>query len=150
MKEILFSFIALFITGATFAQQNHHLSLLGQLPYPGEQLSSLWGYEAPDGTPYAIVGSSEKVSIVSLANPASPIEVASVPGPNTQWREMKVWDHYAYIALDNVNTGMQIIDLQYLPDSVKYINWTAAGIHTSHTVSMDENGIMIVNHYFYI
>jgi choice-of-anchor B domain-containing protein len=144
MKKNLFLLLVAFVATITSAQQNHHLSLLGQLQYP-DNTSSLWGYEAPDGTPYAIVGTESKVSIVSLINPAAPVEVASVPGTNTQWREMKVWDHYAYVSLDNSYTGMQIIDLQYLPDSIKYINWTAAGIENTHTVSMDENGIMIAN-----
>ena len=132
---------------ALFSQKNHHLNLLGSLAYPA-QLSSLWGYEAPDGTPYAIVGEQNYVSIVSLADPSNPLEVAQVAGPNTFWREMKVWGHYAYVGLDNVSTGLQIIDLQYLPDSIKSTSWkpnvlVGGGLTTvisAHTVTMDENG----------
>jgi choice-of-anchor B domain-containing protein len=143
-------FCTLLMAASLTAQQNHHLNLLGQLAYPGEQLSSLWGYEAPDGTPYAIVGTDKKVSIVSLANPAAPLEVASVPGPTTIWREVKVRGHYAYISLDNVQIGMQIIDLSGLPASVAHVNWNpsvgnGSPLSYAHTVTMDENGILIVN-----
>jgi hypothetical protein len=55
MKKNLFLLLVAFVATITSAQQNHHLSLLGQLQYP-DNTSSLWGYEAPDGTPYAIVG----------------------------------------------------------------------------------------------
>jgi choice-of-anchor B domain-containing protein len=142
----LLTVISLFCIAIQAHAQNHHLTLLGQKAYPGKELSSLWGYEAPNGTPYAIVGTTTNVSIVSLIDPTAPQEVATVPGPTTTWREMKVWGHYAYVSLDNVSIGMQIIDLQYLPDSVKSVNWTAGGtISQVHTVSMDENGIMYVN-----
>lgn len=152
MKNLLTLFVlAVFATGL-FAQTNKNLTLLGSLPY-ADQLSSLWGYEAPDGTKYAIVGTSTKVSIVSLADPAAPVEVASVPGENTIWREVKTWGHHAFISIDNVATGNLIIDLQYLPDSVKWVTWkpqVVIGILpetvvAAHTVTMDEKGILWLN-----
>jgi choice-of-anchor B domain-containing protein len=149
MKSVSTFLLAMFCTFAAFSQTNKNLNLLGKLTYPS-QLSSVWGWTSPSGVDYAIVGENKFVSIVSLADPTNPVEVAQIPGPTTIWREMKTWGHYAYISLDNVGIGMQIIDLQYLPDSIKSINWAPnipnfGTLASVHTVSMDENGIMYAN-----
>lgn len=133
-----------------FAQVN--MSAVANITYP-EGLSAIWGYTAPDGTEYALVGTRTRVSIVSLANPAAPVEVASVSGPTTSWRELKSWGQHAYVGLDNVNVGLLIIDLSNLPNSVSHIYWTPTlniqgnnyNLLRVHTVSMSEDGLLILN-----
>jgi choice-of-anchor B domain-containing protein len=149
-----FTLFFLLTSSILFSQNgDFNLSLVGRLEYPNEQLSNLWGYTAPDGTEYALVGTDERQSVVSLKNPANPVEVASIPGPQTIWREQKVWGQYAYVSLDAVTSGMLIMNLKYLPDSVPYKYWkpsiTINGVSTVmeevHTVSMDEKGVMTCN-----
>ncbi|MBP7821683.1 MAG: choice-of-anchor B family protein [Saprospiraceae bacterium] len=154
MKKILILlfFATLFINNI-YAQNNYNLTLLSHLTYPGKELSNIWGYTAPDGTEYAILGTTNTISIVSLADPTNPQEVANVPGPNTSWREIKVWGEYAYVGLDNVSVGLLIIDLTNLPNSVTYNYWTpsinlngnATNLTSIHTVTMDEYGRLYCN-----
>lgn len=127
-------------------QAQSSLTLVGHLPYTA-QLSNLWGYVDPDsGIEYAIVGVYNGTSIVSLQNPAAPVEVAFVPGPEGIWREMKTWGQYAYVT-NETGSGLQIIDLSNLPQTVNAWFWTGVddpnyevNISTIHTISTDEKG----------
>ncbi|RMF21016.1 MAG: hypothetical protein D6765_16110, partial [Bacteroidetes bacterium] len=65
-------FLLVFLLGGLRAQRN--VELVGHLPYDTE-LNDIWGWVAPDGTEYALVGTREGVSIVSLAEPGAPQEV---------------------------------------------------------------------------
>jgi hypothetical protein len=63
---------------ATAAQAQQNLNLVGQLPYTSD-LSDVWGYVAPDGREYALVGAFDGVSVVDLLDPSAPVEVAFLP-----------------------------------------------------------------------
>ncbi len=83
--------------------------------------AAVWGYKAPDGREYAILGSYDGTSFVDITDPSNIHEVDFVPTTNqssssNQWREMKTYSHYAYIVSEVANSGVQIVDLQYLPD----------------------------------
>ncbi len=147
-----FSALFAFLGWALSAGAQVNITALSNMPY-AQELSAIWGYTAPNGTEYALVGTRTRVSIVSLANPAAPVEVASVPGPTTSWRELKTWGNYAYVGLDNVTSGLLIINLSNLPNGVTYqywqpvlnINGTNHTLLRVHTVTMDEKGILILN-----
>ncbi|MEL6670257.1 MAG: choice-of-anchor B family protein, partial [Bacteroidota bacterium] len=110
MKRIL----ALSILLSLFFQLQAQLNavLRDQLDY-SSSLNDIWGYVAPDGTEYAIVGLVDGVSIVSLADPDNIVEVASIPGQFSTWRDMKTFGEYAYVVADQGNSteGLTIIDL---------------------------------------
>jgi len=144
-KLLLFSFTLLFSI-SIFAQAQKNLTLLGQLTFPNKgDLSNLWGYTAPDGTEYAIVGLEMGVSIVSLADPTNPVEVQFLPGVQTIWREVKTFSHYAYIVNEG-GDGVRIVDLAGLPGSVVSKDTVLAGIVTGHTVS-ETDGFLYINGY---
>lgn len=71
------------------------------------------------------------------------VEVGWVPSTNpgnsyNSWREMKVYSHYAYIVSEVQNSGIQIVDLQYLPDSVRYVGkFTLQGHTSTHSISQE-------------
>jgi choice-of-anchor B domain-containing protein len=50
---------------------------------------------------------------------------------------MKTYSHYAYVVTDGSGVGMQIIDLQYLPDSVHLIKAWSPGFTKAHTITQD-------------
>ena len=58
-------------------------------------LNDIWGYVAPDSTEYALVGKRNGVSIVSLADPDNAVEVATIPGDQSVWRDLKTFGEYA-------------------------------------------------------
>jgi choice-of-anchor B domain-containing protein len=83
-------------------------------------VNDIWGYVAPDGTEYALVGLRDGVSIVSLADPDNIAEVQRISGQITTWRDMKVYGSHAYVVSDNTSEGMLVIDLTGLPTNVAY------------------------------
>ncbi|MFZ1683668.1 MAG: choice-of-anchor B family protein [Candidatus Zixiibacteriota bacterium] len=101
-----------------------------------------WGWEAPDGKEYAIMGVNGGVAFINAATLQT---VDIVPGPTAgcgsiRWREMKTYQHYCYVASEcsGTNQGMMIIDMQYLPDSVHYVgSFSTASDVTCHCMSID-------------
>ncbi len=122
------------------AQQN--LDLVGYLPYAAE-LSNIWGYVAPGGREYAVVGTFEGVSIVDLQDPENPVEVVFIPGPKSIWRELKVWGDHAYVT-NETGGGLAIIDLGNLPLSADTTSYRGRGLWTAHTLFIDSNGVAYV------
>jgi len=141
MKKLLtLSFLCLcFVAG----QAQLNLTYISDLSY-GEELSDIWGYAAPDGTEYALVGTANGTSIVSLADPTNPVEVAYVPGDNSVWRDIKTWGTFAYVTTDEGNDGLTIIDMTDLPNSVTTTYITSIpGVGTlqrCHNIYIDEFG----------
>lgn len=102
--------------------------------------SALWGYTAPDGREYAILGTQVGTSFIDITDSANIHEVDSVKGLNSSWREMKTYSHYAYIVSEAANSGLQIVDLQYLPDSVHLVKtWSYAGYTKTHSIQQSGN-----------
>ncbi|MEM7162176.1 MAG: choice-of-anchor B family protein [Bacteroidota bacterium] len=140
MKSI-FTFFSLIISLSIFGQLN--VSFVGQVEYPSES-SDIWGYVAPDDTEYAIIGLECGVSIVSLADPANPVEVALLPGVCTTWRDIKTWGEHAYVTNEGGN-GLMVIDLTDLPNSATAFDWTPnipglGTLSTIHNIYIDEFG----------
>jgi len=114
-------------------------------------VNDICGWAAPDGKEYALVGLHSGVAIVDVDS--TPLkEVAFVPTFNNLWKDINTYGHYAYVSAE-ANVGILIIDLQYLPDSVKTYIWqdslpTAEGprpLTRAHTLWTDEHGILYLN-----
>lgn len=100
--------------------------------------SGLWGYVAPDNREYAILGCDSGTSIVDVTDSANVHEIDYVPGVFSGWREMKTYSHYAYVVSEGTNSRLQIIDLQYLPDSVSLVStWNYSGYTYTHAIQQD-------------
>lgn len=119
----------------------------GPGPSYGFYYASCWGYVAPDGHEYALLGCYSGTSIIDLD--ATPIaEVAYVPGANSEWKELKTWGSYAYAVSENSAMGLQIINLSQLPDTARLVrSVTSIGGHNvtrSHTVTVAD-GFLYLN-----
>jgi choice-of-anchor B domain-containing protein len=146
LRKLLFGGIALFAYSTTaFSQLN--VTFRAQLPYPGETLANICGYVDSVGNEYALVGAQMGMSIVKVTNPASPVEVLQIPGPDNLWKEIKVRGKYAYVTSEG-GGGLQIVNLSSLPNTagVVYKNWTptipGAGtgpLSTIHALHIDNN-----------
>src|SRR5262245_33578327 len=66
-------------------------SLSGGAPVQG---SGCWGYTAPDGRRFALVGTSGGLSIVEVSQPSAARRVGFVPGEPSTWREVKTYRQY--------------------------------------------------------
>ncbi|MEM6395194.1 MAG: choice-of-anchor B family protein [Bacteroidota bacterium] len=110
MKRIFALFFLLSFAVQAFAQLN--ATLRDQFEYT-DGLNDIWGYVAPDGTEYAVVGLQNGVSFVNLSNPDNVFEAASIPGQFSTWRDLKTFGEYAYVVADQGSSdeGLTIIDL---------------------------------------
>jgi choice-of-anchor B domain-containing protein len=123
LKKLPILFLFFLMTGsAVYAQlPNQNTILLGQKDEHGSGYSALWGYAAPNGREYAILGCSTGTAFIDITDTANIHEVDFVTGVSSNWREMKVFSSYAYVVSEGTNSKLQIIALQYLPDSVSLV-----------------------------
>lgn len=114
-------------------------------------VNDICGWAAPDGKEYALVGLHTGVAIVDVdSNPLK--EVAFIPTVNNLWKDINTYGHYAYVSAE-ANVGILIIDLQYLPDSVKTYIWQDSlptdngprALTRAHTLWTDEHGLLYLN-----
>lgn len=114
MKNVyLLLFIAIFSLSSN-SQSSNNLSLVGSIEYPNVEGNDVWGYVDDAGREYALVGLYNGFSVVDLSNPSNPTETFFIPGPNSTWRDIKVWDHYAFVTADEGSAGLLIVDLNDL------------------------------------
>ena len=145
MKYIFAVFI-IFITGTWSVYGQLNTELVSKFSYDHE-LNDVWGWTAPDSTEYALVGTVQGISIVSLKDPAQPVQVAFVPGMYSIWRDIKTFGHFAYIVADQPGStdGLLIINLSMLPEMVTYNNWRPqldnfGLLQRCHNLYIDEDG----------
>ncbi|TXF89185.1 choice-of-anchor B family protein [Neolewinella aurantiaca] len=146
-----------FLCTCVSAQVGFNTTLRDQIDYspPGmtqtaNDLNDVWGYVAPDGTEYALVGLRNRISIVSLADPDNIVEVASVAGATSIWRDIKTYGDHAYVVADQGADGILSIDLSNLPASVSSVNYNTANtsgadLTRAHNIYIDEpNGLAYI------
>lgn len=145
IKRILFLVLWLLAGSNAFSQLN--MSLVGHLDYMAlhsAELNDCWGYVDETGIEYALVGTTKGTSIVSLANPANPVEVFWEPGSESIWRDLQVYGDYAYITTE-ADDGLLIIDMSPLPGSnvlptTYYFGPNGNGWTSAHDVFIDTTG----------
>lgn len=123
------------------AQKNEHNA--GGTP-AGWHYASCWGWTSPTGREYAIIGYWNGTAVYDITDPGNVVQCDTVPGPTSfyNYREFTVLGNYLYIVSEGTGTnkGLQIVDLQYLPDSVRHVkNWTFPGYNSTHTIKSDGN-----------
>jgi choice-of-anchor B domain-containing protein len=114
MKKTLLTSFAVFSTLFQAFGQNINLKLEANLTYP-DTLSNIWAWKNNlDGKEYALVGTTNGVSIVDVSTPSNPKKIVQIPGRSSEWREIRTNGNYAYITTEG-GGGLQIVDLTNLP-----------------------------------
>jgi choice-of-anchor B domain-containing protein len=130
-----------FFVASLFAQ-NVNVAFRSKTAYAGQTLSNIWGYAA-GGKEYALIGAKNGMIVTDVTNPAAPIQIAQIAGPSSDWREIKTYQHYAYIATEG-GGGLQIVNLSALPSaSLPLVTYTGGGttpavLNTIHALQVDE------------
>ena len=149
-KKIHFLICLLFGLHILPAQSGYSLELVDRIWFEsyisaeGDTVggTDIWGYTAPDGEEYALMGVMEGIAVVRVSD----MEVIDiVPGPMEQGpyyyhRDIKTYSHYAYAmsTFTGTNEGLMIIDLSPLPDSVRFVGSYIHGSDTTaHNLSID-------------
>ena len=153
MKKHLFFIIIAFLTLGRFKAQTYpslNISLLAHIDpekdntgSDGRKYSGCWGwFQSAKNKEYAIVGTSSQTYFIDVTNPTTPIIVDSVKAKKTgcTWREIKNYQNYCYIVSDDSPpNSFQIVDMQYLPDSVHVVHDGTTYMERSHTIFVDNN-----------
>ncbi len=76
-----------------------------------------WGWTDPlDGKEYAIVGLDNGTAFIDISVPDSPVYLGKLPTHtgNSLWRDVKVYNNYAFVVSEATGHGMQVFDLTKL------------------------------------
>ncbi len=112
----------------------------------GRLYSGCWGwYQQNKNKEYAICGASNGTYFMDITNPVTPTVCAYVPGKLAcTWREMKTYKNYCYIISDDSKPNkFQIVDMQYLPDSVHIVHNGTTYFERGHTIWIDQDKMYI-------
>lgn len=129
-----------------FAQNaNNSVEFLANLNHRSSFLyNDCWGYTAPDGREYALLGVRNGTSIIDITDATNLREIAFIQSANSPWKDIKTYKNYAYAVTDVQGNGMQILDLSSLPDTVKLVNtYRDNGFLRSHNIYIDEPNAML-------
>jgi choice-of-anchor B domain-containing protein len=141
MKELKYILLMLGMVSIGWSQSPNTTFVANVNNYSSVGYNDCWGYTAPNGNEYALLGVLNGTSIIDVTNPQSIQEIDFVPGPSSFWKDIKTYQHYAYVVTEQFG-GMQILDLSFLPDSV-HLAAVYTGFQASHNIFIDsENGLL--------
>lgn len=149
MKRLIWISLLLLLAGKIEAQNNFNITKISELAIGDNGYANIWGY-AQGGKEYALLGCqgsatlNDAMAIIDITNAAQPNLLFTVPGPQNLWREIRTHDHYAYVTAESADNtfGVTIVDLQYLPDSIKTKQYTANGLFGNVHALHIEDGFM--------
>jgi len=87
--------------------------------FEADNANDSWGWTDPDdGTEYALVGLDNGTAFLDISDPINPIYLGKLPTHTSSslWRDVKVYNNYAFVVSEANNHGMQIFDLTRLRD----------------------------------
>ncbi len=157
MKKLIVALILMGSLSPLLGQDSLAMNKLGHLSYT-EELNDVWGYSDANGNEYALVGVKAGFSVVDVTTPSNPNEILFIPGAFSTWRDVKTWDHYAYVVHDYItgafpSDGILIVDLDSVSmPNPKYDNFYPSvniggnlfAFTRAHNIYIDENGILYV------
>ena len=99
--------------------------------------NDVWGYTAPDGHEFALVGHRSGTYIYDVStNPHDPIEVGFIAGATSTWRDLKTHGYYCYVT-NETGGGMDIISLEDPFNPYKVGEYTAT-FTTAHNLFISD------------
>ncbi|MDX5449162.1 MAG: choice-of-anchor B family protein [Bacteroidota bacterium] len=152
-KMMLLILLGIFagFNGYSQARDSLNVTKLGHLPYT-PILNDIWGYADTLGNEYALVGTRTSFSIVDVTQPTNPVELVSIQGSNSTWRDIKTWDHYAYVVHDyqsGPSNGILIVDMDSLVNPrfkefkpIVMVDTSFYFYQRAHNIWIDENGVL--------
>ncbi len=101
--------------------------------------NSGWGYVSASGRRYALMGLYGGTGFAEITAPGQTVNVGYIAGPDSLWRDVRVFSHYAY-AVSEGGGGIQVIDLANIDSGVvTLVNTITSGPSPAATHSMEIN-----------
>lgn len=135
--------------GMAASYECHNIDLQSHIPLNEfstnpTSANDIWGFvDLNNQKEYALVGLQNATVVMDVSNPQAPVEVGSISGSNSTWRDIKVYQYfddstskykaYAYVTTEARLQGMQILDLSDLPNQVTLAS-TITNFSTAHNV----------------
>ena len=120
--------------GMAATYECHNIDLQSHMPLnefssSPTSANDIWGFvDLNNQREYAIMGLRNATVVVDITDPTQPIEIGSISGISSTWRDIKVYQYldqstseymaYAYVTTEANSQGMQILDLTDLPNEV--------------------------------
>lgn len=110
--------------------------------------SDIWGWtDSMTGKEYAICAMTNSTAFVGVSNPVNPVFLGRLDSNsgNNFWRDVKVYNDYAFIVADNVGAhGMQVFDLKKLrsvtsPPATFTADTVFTGVNSCHNIVINES-----------
>ncbi len=121
-----------------------NVTLLSQVPLSqidgANSGNDCWGYTSPSGREYAIIGTSSGTGFYDISDPGNPVDVGYIDGPDSLWRDMKVFGTRCYITSEG-GGGIQVVNMANIDSgSVNLSNTISSGGSTqTHNVVINED-----------
>ncbi len=121
------------------AQNALNVELFGQFHRGDARYSGSWAYIDTEGNEYALLGTRTGVAAYTIDEQMMIEEVGFISGPESNWREITVIGTHAFVTTEGASdtTGMQVIDLQYLPDSLDLLTTYSTTFTRGHIIQRD-------------
>ena len=108
--------------------------------------SDIWGWtDLTTGKEYAIAAMTNSTAFVDITDPLNPIFLGRLDSNagNSYWRDVKVYNNYAFIVADNVGAhGMQVFDLTRLRGLTSPQSFTSDAIYNTDNLGSCHNIII--------
>ena len=106
----------------------------------GNGYNDIWGYVAPNGREYGILGASDSIIIFDVTDPLAIVKVGSQPGTSPAiWRDMKTYGEFLYAGCDGCAEGILVFDLSTLPASFSQVGQFSSDFTSSHNIYIDSS-----------
>ena len=135
-------------TAAGFPCSNYNLMSRITLAQMGATFGNdSWGWTDPDnGKEYAIMGLDNGTAFIDISNPISPIYLGKLPTHTSPsiWRDIKVYQNYAFIVSEANGHGLQVFDLTRLRNVAAPPQTFTEDAHlgvfgSAHNIAMNED-----------
>jgi len=147
MKSLTCILLIFMCFSVGFAQYQNVNLIANVNDYPDVGYSDCWGYAAPNGDEYALLGVNNGVSIVNVTDLNNIAEVVFIPyvaAPPHGWYDIKTYQHYMYVSTEG-SDSIIIVDLSTLPDSASIVASLSGLTSNPHNIFIDtEMGILYV------
>lgn len=139
-----FTLILILLPICSSAQVN--LVQLSNLPF-STTCAGVRGYVDANNNEYALIGAGNGLAIVDVTDPTNPNLLFNVPANNSLWREVAVYQDYAYTCTEG-GGGVTIIDLSDLPNSYTSTIYNGDGpiagqLGSAHTIQVFDEYLYI-------
>jgi choice-of-anchor B domain-containing protein len=112
----------------------------------GVESNDIWGWTDPlDNKEYVILGLTNGTAFFDISDPLNPFYLGHLPTQtsNSLWRDMKVYNNYAFIVSEAGGHGMQVFDLTRLrsvaaPPETFTVDAHYAGFGNAHNIAINE------------